>query len=91
MFETDRERFAAANIFRKLVKGGYWGCRPLQDTTLFRYAKTKTGDVDVELVLKILVNDNVILVHHSKFGGKRYSLNTRFKKEILEFMERYLS
>ena len=91
MFETERERFAAANIFRKLIKGGYWGRRPIQDTKLCRYVKLKAEDVNIKLVLKVLVNDNVVLVHHSKFGGKRYSLNTQFKKEILDFMEKYLS
>ncbi len=90
LFSNDPERAAAAWLLNKMARKGYWGHRPIVDDSLLRSARFASRAVNVKHVLSVLVSGGVVLAHHSRIGGKRYSLNTSFKRETLDFIEGYL-
>ena len=76
----------AAWILNKLMRKGYWGRRPINEDVLPGGAiKEKRREI-IETAVK-LVNDGFLLRKKGLYGW-RYSLNTRKKNEIIEFVEK---
>jgi len=78
-----------ADVLHRLLRRGCWGGRYLPVRSLVNWMGKRVGE-DGRRVRKAIDNLHKagLLLKHK--GGETISLNTRRKKEIIEYIDRYL-
>lgn len=88
--EVKRDEKIGADILNRLVRRGCWGGRYMPTASLVNWIgkRVKRDGRRVRRVIDELHKAGLLLKHK---GGQTISLNTRHRKEIIEFIDKNIN